>query len=298
MNNHLDELTAKNPRDEAPVTAFELFLLALVGLSIVNSIILLFRSSHDIREIILLIESFIFIFFLADFIMRFHQAENKTRYLLREGGILDLIAGLPLPIARLARLPRAFATVRRLQREGYVSVMHSLDRERNNASLTAAVFLTIVVVEFGSIAVMRPEIESGESDFESAGDVIWWSYVTITTVGYGDYYPVTDGGRIAGILMMTIGLGLFAVVTGFISNLFLSPASAKQAQHDREVQIANDIEDIHDRMAGLEEKIDRLLDRHDHEPGAGEELQGDDDPQQPREPSPPDHVTEHRGEAD
>jgi voltage-gated potassium channel len=59
---------------------------------------------------------------------------------------------------------------------------------------------------------------------------LWWGYVTATTVGYGDYYPVTTGGRIAGLIMLTVGVALFATFSGFLANTFLSPRTPAAAQ--------------------------------------------------------------------
>jgi voltage-gated potassium channel len=56
---------------------------------------------------------------------------------------------------------------------------------------------------------------------------VWYVIVTITTVGYGDKYPVTNPGRIVGVLIMVLGVGLFGVLTGFLANVFLAPASEK-----------------------------------------------------------------------
>ena len=60
---------------------------------------------------------------------------------------------------------------------------------------------------------------------KSAGDAIWWGLVTITTVGYGDRYPVTPEGRVIGTFLLLSGIGLFSVLTGFIANVFLAPPS-------------------------------------------------------------------------
>jgi hypothetical protein len=72
----------------------------------------------------------------------------------------------------------------------------------------------------------------GEPGSTTAGDALWWGwYVTATTVGYGDQFPVTTGGRIVGVLMLTVGVALFATFSGFLANLFLS-ANKGASEHN------------------------------------------------------------------
>jgi hypothetical protein len=80
------------------------------------------------------------------------------------------------------------------------------------------------------MAVLGAEDDAEGSNIHTASDAIWWCYVTITTVGYGDRYPVTNLGRSIGVIVLTIGVGLFGVLTGFLANLFLAPKRAEQAQ--------------------------------------------------------------------
>jgi voltage-gated potassium channel len=65
------------------------------------------------------------------------------------------------------------------------------------------------------------ERHSPDANILTASDAIWWVFVSITTVGYGDRFPVTDQGRLIGVVTLTVGVGLFGVVTGFLANLFL-----------------------------------------------------------------------------
>ena len=84
-------------------------------------------------------------------------------------------------------------------------------------------FAVIVVVEFAGIAEYYVEQGVPNANIVSAGDSIWWGLVTITTVGYGDQYPVGEGGRIVGAFLLFAGIALFSVLTGFIANVFLAP---------------------------------------------------------------------------
>ena len=83
--------------------------------------------------------------------------------------------------------------------------------------------LVVLVLEFASIAVLHAERDAEGANIETASDALWWGYVTITTVGYGDEFPVTNEGRIVGVFLLTIGVGLFGTFTAFIANVFLAP---------------------------------------------------------------------------
>ena len=99
--------------------------------------------------------------------------------------------------------------------------------DRAGSALLGTLFLTIIVLEFGSIFVLAAEARADNANILTASDALWWSYVTVTTVGYGDRFPVTTYGRLVGVAMLTIGVGLFGVLTGFLANAFLAPAKAE-----------------------------------------------------------------------
>ena len=110
--------------------------------------------------------------------------------------------------------------------------MRNLVREfvadRAGNALLTVVFLVFCVLEFGALAVLSAERSSPDANITNASDAIWWAYVTITTVGYGDQFPVTNAGRLVGVLVMTAGVGLFGTLSGFLANTFLTPPKKKE----------------------------------------------------------------------
>jgi len=77
-----------------------------------------------------------------------------------------------------------------------------------------------------SIAILQVETDP-RSNIKTAEDALWWSYTTITTVGYGDLYPVTAEGRLIAIVVMTFGVGLFGTFTAYIASVFVKPKEEK-----------------------------------------------------------------------
>ena len=95
---------------------------------------------------------------------------------------------------------------------------------RAAATFLITMFLVIAVVELAGIAIFWAEQNAPGANIDNSGDAIWWGLVTITTVGYGDRYPVSAAGRVIGGLLLFAGIALFSVLTGFIANVFLTPA--------------------------------------------------------------------------
>jgi len=203
---------------------YEVFVLALSVLSLVNLLLVLPFSpiGDNQREAIFVIDGVLSVIFISDFAYRLLTAESKRGYFVRGGGWLDLIGSLPA--LRIARLFRVFRVGRLLREFGLGTLARWLLRERAQSALYVVGFLVIVVLEVSALLMLPFESQSPDANITSAGDVLWWGVVTITTVGYGDQYPVTTGGRVVGVFVLAVGVALFGTFTGFLANAFLSPA--------------------------------------------------------------------------
>ena len=98
---------------------------------------------------------------------------------------------------------------------------------RAEGAFAAASLVSIVLLVFGSIAVLQCET-TDDGSIVTARDALWWSFVTITTVRYGDKYPVTWEGQIVAAILMAAGVGLFGTFTGFVASWFLAPGEEEQ----------------------------------------------------------------------
>ena len=150
-------------------------------------------------------------------------------------GWADLHRMRPAP-PRLPRLPRRqghppTAPVRPPQ------ARQPIRRARASATFLLTIFLVILVLEVTGASVYYAEAPDPNANITTAGDAIWWGLVTITTVGYGDQYPVTELGRIIGTFLLFAGIALFSVLTGFIANAFLAPPSKPRLQATRPSQL-------------------------------------------------------------
>jgi voltage-gated potassium channel len=223
-------------------TSYEIFILALSLLSIFNLIVEILPIEQDVKNLVVTIDWALTPIFLFDFLNRLIKAPSKQGYLLKGGGWLDFIGSLPFPGLRIARLFRMWRVYKGLRRIGMRNIWHSFLESRAQSALLSIIFLTIVVLECAGIFVLVTERNAPESNIKTASDALWWAYVTVTTVGYGDRYPVTNSGRIVGIFLMTIGVGLFGVLTGYLANAFLKPASAEQSETDNRSATSDDLQ--------------------------------------------------------
>jgi voltage-gated potassium channel len=168
--------------------------------------------------------------FLIDFLYRLLTAFSMMRYFFLQFGWADLLSALPFPGFQVLRLFRIARAVYMLRRRGIRRMLRTFLADRAGSSLLSVLFLIIFVIEYGSIGMIVAERRNPAANIKTPGDALWWSYVTITTVGYGDRFPVTTAGRLIGIGMLTAGVGLFGVLSGYLANVFLRPRSQPQEQ--------------------------------------------------------------------
>ena len=213
-------------------TNYELFILALSVLSIFNLIVEILPTDPYVQSLVVIFDWALTPIFLGDFCYRLFSAPSKVGYFFKGGGWLDFIGSLPFPGLRLARLFRMWRVYKGLRRIGMRNMWEAYRKSRAESALLTVIFLAIVVLEFASIFVLVTERNDPNANIKTASDALWWAYVTVTTVGYGDEYPVTNSGRIVGVLLMTIGVGLFGVITGYLANAFLKPKSAEQNEQE------------------------------------------------------------------
>lgn len=224
---------AKKPQ-ELKNTGYELFIGALSILSIANLIWIFFIQRYDDLEHILQFMNFLLSgIFIADFIYRLMTAPSRREYFFRQFGWADLLASVPTTGFKILRLIRIWRIYRLLHEYGARNLLRSLIRDRAGNALLTLLLLGILVLEFGSLAILSAEALAGNANITSASDALWYIIVTISTVGYGDRFPVTDMGRLIGSLIILTGVGIFGTFTGYLANLFLTPHAADHAPEEQ-----------------------------------------------------------------
>lgn len=200
---------------------YDLFIVALTIFSLLMvAAYYLLPLTEATKQVLLWLDVPTSLIFLADSFRCLRRAPDKRAYL--KWGWLDFLGSipliLPLRIARLGRLIRAWRTLR-TQRLSQVG--ENLDQNRAQGAALIMVLLAIVVLTTATVATLEFESEVPEANIRTGQDAFWWSIVTMATVGYGDFYPITTWGRAAAVALMTVGIGIFGVLASFLANLFL-----------------------------------------------------------------------------
>ena len=212
-----------------------MLVISLLALAIVGAQTAL-QLEPGIHEILASADLVVCAIFLADFVHQLVKAPSRWGYFIRWGWI-DLLSSIPMLDAfRAARAVRILRILRilRAARSARILADFILHRRAQGAFLAAAL-VTLLLVFFSSIAILQFEATRG-GNITSAQDALWWTMVTLTTVGYGDLYPVTLEGRVIAVLLMSAGIGLFGTFSGFVASWFLKPGEEQQDDRMDEVR--------------------------------------------------------------
>lgn len=228
-------------------TGYEIFIAALSVLSIINLVLLYVLRDPTLDAVLYVINILLTLIFLSDFLYRFFTVESKQHYFFRNFGWADLLASLPFQQVKILRLFRLVKVGRLLEDKGAKGIARSLLRDRAGSALLSLLLIAILMLEFGSLLMLRVESPVPGANITSASDAIWYIIVTMSTVGYGDEYPISNAGRVLGTVIIIIGVGIFGTLTGYLANLFLAPRRAK-AQGEAEV---TEVPTVQSRIAEL-----------------------------------------------
>jgi voltage-gated potassium channel len=170
--------------------------------------------------------------FIGDFAVQLIRSKDRLVYL--RWGWIDLISSIPMVdafrVGRMVRLIRILRLLRGVRSTRVIAAY--VFRNRTRGTLATVSLLSLLMMFFAAIAILNVETVP-EANIKSAGDAMWWSFVTITTVGYGDRYPVTLEGRLIAGILMIVGVGLFGTFTGCVASWFMA-AKAEEEKSDLE----------------------------------------------------------------
>lgn len=215
-------MPATSEKKELKNLGYEIFIALLSIMSIVDMFLVWLPGlSEPSKQVVVIFQTFVTVIFLADFLYRLSSATRKSDYFIKKWGWADLLACLPT--LRILRFFRIFRVYRLMREIGVERIKNQLLYDRAGSILYLTIFMGLLIIQTASIMVLDVEQVNPDANIQTPSDAIWWSYVTITTVGYGDRFPTTTWGRIVGVLLMTSGVALFGVFTSFLANTFLSP---------------------------------------------------------------------------
>ncbi|HEY3968423.1 MAG TPA: potassium channel family protein [Planctomycetaceae bacterium] len=227
---------------------YQLFMFGLgvyVLLSLAAQTFLALSESTD--AILDHVDQMICVVFFVDFWVNLYTAKNRLAYL--KWGWIDLVSSIPMvDLARAGRLARVIRIVRAFR--GVRSARFLADYllyRRADGAFFAVALLSVLLVLFSSIAVLQFET-TAESNIRTPQDALWWAFTTITTVGYGDKFPVTTEGRMIAALLITAGVGMFGSFTGLMASWILTPAKKNRQQE-------SDLAKLRDQVAAIQQHL-------------------------------------------
>lgn len=214
---------------------FDLFIQAVIIISLVSfSVETIPNLPHGLALALSYIEVATVSVFSVEYVLRLIVADRKLKFIFSFYGLIDLFSVLPFYLSvgidlrsiRIVRLLRLFRTLKLVRYNRAFSRFYTaivLVKEE----LIIFFVVSSMILYFASVGIYYLESEAQPENFTSIFHSMWWSIVTLTTVGYGDVYPVTTGGKVFTSFILLIGLGIVAVPTGLI-------ASALSASRDME----------------------------------------------------------------
>jgi|SoiMethySBSTD1v2_1073268.scaffolds.fasta_scaffold918666_1 voltage-gated potassium channel len=237
--------------------AYECFILAVSILSLVNLTLALVLPLPEAREIVQVCDVVLSGILLLDFGFRLISAPNRRDYLIRQYGWVDFLGSLPFPGVRLARFFRVVRVIHLLGDAGLRRLRRGIVRDRAGSTVLGVLFVTLVLIEVTSMFIFMIERRAEGSNIHTSSDAMWWTYVTIATVGYGDRYPVTDAGRVVGVVTMTLGVVLYGAITAFLADAFIRPTAnqRERAGLDKDAE-RTELAEMHRELRALREAGD------------------------------------------
>jgi voltage-gated potassium channel len=251
----------KRPSPLQELGAFQLIILILsvfvLGLLVVE---LALDLPVESSRVLGWIDNVVCGLFFIDFAVRFNKAPSKLQFM--KWGWIDLLASIPyIEALRWGRLFRVFRILRMLRAAKSLRIIFEIlfTRNQTGGGVLSVVTIAFLVLSLSSAGILLVE-HAPDSNIKSAEDAVWWSITTVTTVGYGDRYPVTTAGRVIASLLMFTGVGLFGTLSGIIASFFLGAKKPSKGKSPQAVPEANEaliakIDALQNELAALRRSI-------------------------------------------
>ena len=205
---------------------FAFFIQSLILVSLVTfSIETLPDISAENRSFLTIVERILVGIFTVEYLLRIYVADKKSRFIFSFFGLIDLIAilpfylsiGLDLRSIRVFRLLRLFRLFKLLRYNQAIKRFHrALMIAKEELILFSCV--AAIMLYLSAVGIYYFENVAQPESFKSIFHSLWWAVATLTTVGYGEVYPITIGGKVFTFFVLMLGLGVVAVPTGLVSS--------------------------------------------------------------------------------
>ena len=216
---------------------FDTVIFVLIVVSLITfSIDTLPNLSPAASAVLYWIEFATVLLFTGEYLLRLAVAKSRWRFIRSFFGVIDLVAILPFYLAvgvdlRAVRTFRLLRLIRLLKLARYNDAIHRMHRAAVIVREELVLFISValILVFLSAVGIYYFESGSQPEHFASVFHSLWWAIVTLTTVGYGDVFPITTGGRVFTFFVLFLGLGIVAVPTGLLASAL---SKAREEEED------------------------------------------------------------------
>ena len=252
-----DIITIGN-RDDLPSRSFDVILVITIFLNVIVTFMQTFEELSALSDVFNVIEIVTVTLFCIEYLLRIFTADflypgvskggAVVKFLLSFDGIVDLLTILPLvPLYgliafRILRVVRIFHLFRINATLDSFNIIALVIKDKWKQIVSSLIIILIFMLA-SSLGIYSVEHEAQPAAFPNAFSGIWWSVSALLTVGYGDIYPITVAGKIMGIIIAFLGVGLVAIPTGIISAGFVEQYSFR-TMSEKPISDINDIGEV------------------------------------------------------
>jgi voltage-gated potassium channel len=266
------EKTANEERQagaaQAYSNSYNIFILVLTVGSLAIMVLLALPFDEVTLTVLRFYDNLICVIFLIDFFGNLAASRPRRDYFISRRGWLDLIGSVPsfgfFPAAgllRIARLSRLARITRLLRGDGRKKLIEDVVNNRGQYALFITILSALIVLSVSTVLIVQIESRSTDANITTGGDALWWGFVTITTVGYGDQYPVTALGRATAVIVMFAGVGIIGSLASILASVLVPQPSATDEpapSATAEATVAGELANLRKELASQRATLDAL----------------------------------------
>jgi len=208
--------------------SYDIFILVLTLMSLTIMVLMVLPLAPAELDTLRVYDNLICFVFIGDFLYNLSGSHPRSEYFVRRRGWTDILGSIPslgfIPAAGLLRLFRVFRLLRisrMLRGQRKKELISDIIHNRSRYATFITLLLAMIVLVTSSLLILQFEYGAPDANITTGADALWWAVVTITTVGYGDFYPVTTLGREVGVVVMFSGVGIIGALASILASILV-----------------------------------------------------------------------------
>ena len=240
-----------NTKDATKPMSLLSLILSFLALFVISGLLFV-PIDKESKQVLIGLDFIICSVFLFQLTIDLFRSQNKTEFLKVHW--IDFLASIPmiepLRFARIFQILRVILVLRSSKR-----IFRELFRNRRETTLASIILLLVILLTIGAGTILLLEHKAPNANITTGYDALWWAFVTISTVGYGDHFPVTNSGKLVASLVIVCGVGVFGMISGLITSLITSPTNLQNQQLENKER---KLDKILEQQQLILERLERL----------------------------------------